>query len=142
MNVVLDANPADFDYAVDRATNRGDYVFVAQGDPAVMPRLVRGVSHVRKNVAPEWTTVVYALNGETRVVPALDVLSFSKDVGVQQWDVARLDEAHAAEILAKWPGPIARKIETTAVVSEVTARHLKQWYCEVGTDWVIAERPI
>ena len=142
MNVILDANPADFDYAVERASKRGDYVFVAQGDPAVMPRLVRGVSHVRKNIAPKWTHVVYGNDGSSVIVPAMDVLSFSKDVGVQQWDAVRLDENHAAEILAVWPGPIARKIETTAVVSEVTARHLRQWYRESGLDWEIAERAI
>lgn len=142
MNVILDANPADFDYAVDRATTRGDYVFVAQGDPSVMPRLVRGVSHVKKNIAPVWTTKVYELPGTVFVIPALDVLSFSKDVGVQQWDVVRLGGDEVAEILAKWPGPIARRIESIAIVSEVTARHLRQWYREVGLCWEIAERPI
>jgi len=141
MNVILDANAPDFLYANERA-KRGDYVFVAQGDPRVQVQRAQGISHVRKNIASVWTTDVYDLDGESFVIPALDVLAFMKDVGVQQWDVARLSGGYVVEILAKWPGPVARRIETTVSVDDDTARRLRQWYVQRGTDWELAERPI
>lgn len=143
MNVILDANAPDFGYAMDHARH-GAYVFVAQGNPAVTPSLMRGISHVRKNIAPVWTSIVYEGQGETFVIPALDILSFSKEVGIQQWDVVRLSGDDVPAILAKWPGPISRKIETTVALGEVASRHLRQWYREVweSLDWELAERPI
>jgi hypothetical protein len=98
VNVILDANAPDFQYANEH-TKRGEYVFVVQGDPKVSVQRARGISHIKKNIAAEWTTRVYEGEGETLLVPALDVLSFSKDVGVQQWDVVRLNGQEVEAIL-------------------------------------------
>jgi len=155
---ILDANPIErfFSQAMVRL---GYYVFHVQPNPAVAAWYGSGVSFIRKALGTRNGNrhIAYAVKdgqglivegsqSETYVdvslewVVALDIVSLSKELGIQEWGLVRLSDS-AEAILSEWPGPIAKQISLTdsewSSLTQVTAKHLEQWYrAETPGLWV------
>lgn len=74
----------------------------------------------------------FIVNGEEVWIPASDIVTLSRQFGIQQWGIVKLNcKSSEQDILENWPGPIAKQItlmERPSLDYAYIERHLKQWY--------------
>lgn len=155
MMPVLDAAPTNHHF-VHALAKAGHFSFHLEPNPSVQPCYTAGMGFIRKALVarPVIGNVVYAVaNGEANkinprkaeayvdchieYIPAYDLTMISKDLGIQQWGLIRINQ-DTDDILSELPGPMAIQIVVTQEVTDQTKRHLKQWYLQVQEKlWVI-----
>lgn len=124
----LDIHPTDFNYARECGAE-GRFVFCVQGDPRVTPQLFENMAYIRKRIVQKakYGIETFITVGSIVNVPAVDLVTFSRDVGIQQWGHIKFNGPECSTILKELPGPIARCIWCIEP-SEDTVKHLYPWY--------------
>ena len=146
---VLDAAPENPKF-VHAMARRGHFTFHLESNPMVPGRYVSGMAFIRKAIVarPVVGNVIFAVsNGEAveinprkieayvdchiEYVPAFDLTMISKDLGIQQWGLIKINR-DTDDILAELPGPLAQQIVAVEPIKESTERHLHQWYFKIS----------
>lgn len=149
MDPALEISPVSHDFA-RTMIGWGHFTFVADGDPMGSTWRMTGMArcHVAITSAAKAGTVIYACqdgaawkieasqvetlaSARIEYVRALDLRSFGNQVGIEQWGVIQLGK-DAEELLADWPGAIAKQIVVSWAeaksLSVEAKRHIGEWY--------------
>ncbi len=150
---VLDAGCRDFTFAKG-INKRGCLVAAIDADPTIEDPEHVGITYINRALAATEGRVYLAMTpdpqaryitskpligADSRSVWAHSIVSLSSHMGVEQWEVVKLDiEGAEYEILQQWPGgSIAKQISVEfhehvrprpQRIYDAIFKHLDQWY--------------
>lgn len=160
MEPILDLAPANNDFAMG-LVRRGHFVFSVDGDPMKSPWRMTGMACPKKAIVSRARagTIIYAckdgashtinasaaetcVSARLEYVRAVDIVAFGQEVGIEQWGIVRIGK-DADELLADWPGAIAKEISipwAEAKTLSFEAKHqIDEWY-EWATETLLVQR--